>query len=84
MKNADMPAMPLFNEHGIPQHVSRLALDNKPNSSGLTKREHFAGLAMQGWLDRCANVPHTVRLKPEDIATFAVQMADALLKELDK
>ena len=53
-------------------------------ASSLTKREHFAGLAMQGWLARCANVPHSVTLKPCDMAAVAVTMADALLAELDK
>lgn len=46
--------------------------DNK----GLTKREYFAGLAMQGIVDRYLNY--------EDIAHDAVKMADALLAELNK
>ena len=51
---------------------------------GLTKREHFAAIAMQGWLARCSTVPHTYKLDPSDIAEVAVSMADALLKELNK
>jgi hypothetical protein len=43
---------------------------------GLTKREYFAGLAMQGWI---ANTLH-----PKTIAMRAVQCADALLAELEK
>lgn len=44
--------------------------------TGLTKREYFAGLAMQGMA--------MSDLKYEDIAHDAVKMADALFKELDK
>jgi hypothetical protein len=42
---------------------------------GLTKREYFAGLAMQGL---CAN-----GTDPEDLAKISVEYADALLKELE-
>ena len=43
---------------------------------GLTKREYFAGLAMQGMA--------ASDLTYEDIAHDSVKMADALLAELDK
>jgi hypothetical protein len=43
---------------------------------GLTKREYFAGLAMQGMA--------MSDLKFEDMAHDAVKMADALLAELRK
>ena len=86
MKNEDTPAMPsevtykkhlivknertgYTQDHGI-QEVT------KP-FSGLTKREHFAGLAMQGLcFDPTMNVVSTVNL--------AVVLADALLEELEK
>lgn len=52
-------------------------LDNQfEDNKGLTKREYFAGLAMQGMASS--------DLTYEDIAHDAVKMADALLKELDK
>ena len=41
---------------------------------GLTKREYFAGLAMQGY---------TGQLDIESIAKWSVEMADALLKALE-
>jgi hypothetical protein len=44
---------------------------------GLTKREHFAGLAMQGLMQ-------TPLETPEDIAQLAVEHADALILELNK
>ncbi len=47
---------------------------------GLTKREYFAGLAMQGMLSD----PNASNFKPPFIAELAVDFSDALLKELDK
>ena len=52
-------------------------LDNQfEDNKGLTKREYFAGLAMQGLVDDYINYAI--------IAEYAVKFADALLKELDK
>lgn len=50
--------------------------DNK----GLTKREYFAGLAMQGMLGD----PNSSNFKPKFIAGLAVDFSDALLAELSK
>lgn len=47
--------------------------------SGLTKREYFAVLAMQGLLADPANDG-----SPESLALYAVKYADALLAELEK
>jgi hypothetical protein len=84
MDNKDMPAMP----SGKIDIDAPLGGDPFGNytvkSLGLTKREHFAGLAMQGWLARCANAPSSVKLEPDVMAAVAVSMADALLAELDK
>ncbi len=44
---------------------------------GLTKREHFAGLALQGLLSS------EVHASPEVFAKYAVKAADALLAALD-
>jgi len=55
--------------------------------NSLTKREYFAGLAMQGFL---ANSFDNGNAKPlslagyEDIAALSVGQADALLNELSK
>jgi hypothetical protein len=52
-------------------------VDNQfEDNKGLTKREYFAGLAMQGMA--------MSDLKFEDMAHDAVKMADALLAELRK
>lgn len=47
---------------------------------GLTKREYFAGLAMQGLSAGDIENMYTC----DDIAGIAVTQADALLKELEK
>jgi hypothetical protein len=48
---------------------------------GLTKREYFAGLAMQGWI---ACQSETFRGEADSVARRAVEYADALLAELEK
>lgn len=51
------------------------------SSPGLTKREYFAAMAMQGL---CANSIPGGHHHPEARAKEAVQNADALLAELEK
>lgn len=48
---------------------------------GLTKREHFAGLAMQGMI---ANPLAVEKLGVKDLVLEAVTLADALLAALEK
>ena len=55
----------------------------------LSKREHFAGVAMQGLLSdfECAKLYARIMTgeeKPKQIAEVAVKYADALIKELEK
>ena len=63
-------------------HYPELGMPYTSGSKGITKREYFAGLAMQGILDN----PNT---KPTNenaiiIAKFATFYADMLLEELSK
>jgi hypothetical protein len=51
-----------------------------PDHQGLTIREHFAGLAMQGIRSNPNNSNNT----PEFIAEQSVKIADALIIELQK
>lgn len=46
---------------------------------GLTKREHFAGLAMQGLLSG-----PDMNVEPQIVAKVSVRFADALIAELAK
>jgi hypothetical protein len=84
MNNSDMPAMPPASDFCQLWVDDRDPKKGTVEALGLTKREHFAGLAMQGWLARCANTPHSHKLEPEGMARVAVEMADALLAELNK
>ena len=47
---------------------------------GLTKREYFAAIALQGF---AAN-PHSGIHSDRELATFAVSLADELIKALNK
>ena len=85
MRNSDMPAMAL-SEYQLTEAVS---IDGCPpemksiqyvKAHGLTKREHFAGLAMQGLIAN--NQGWTII--PGSIANYATGYADALLKALEK
>lgn len=49
---------------------------------GLTKREYFAGLAMQGMLANSAMVPNIATI--EYLAKMSVKASDELLKQLEK
>jgi hypothetical protein len=60
--------------------------DGAPQT-GLTKREYFAGLAMQGMLANLNGAMMkggTKTLHPDHIAEMSVIHADAVLRELDK
>lgn len=48
-------------------------------NTGLTKREHFAGLAMQGLLSNSRTIG-----SPKTLAELAYKNADALLAELEQ
>lgn len=68
MTDSAEPAFPLVFSEFAPTHV------------GLTKREYFAGLAMQGILSS----PEGWENSPESMARCAVAGADALLAELGR
>ena len=69
MKNADKPINP------IPEHFDKYQNEN----IGLTKREYFAGLAMQGILANSS----LNNLKEETVAEISVLCADKLLEQLE-
>jgi hypothetical protein len=79
MKNADMPAMPITDNEGSVVGASyAFVWGDKLACIGLTKREHFAGLALQGIL--CGDPSERF----DTAAEYAVKHADALLAELNK
>lgn len=81
MKNADMPAMPtLTYDHGAAMQGLAVSVTD---AQGLTKREMMAMAAMQGIL-AAGDVNEFVVGDDTSFAAFAVQMADALLAELER
>lgn len=67
MKNADKSAF---------SRVGRIV------AHGLTKREYFAALAMQGIV---SNQPFLINLnaEPKDVARACIEIADEVLKQLE-
>jgi len=77
MKNADTPANPTVvtvDENGF------IISSHEVDSSGLTKREAFAMAALPATISK---INITSDGYTEIIAELSVQMADALLKELE-
>ena len=81
MKNADLPANPCGEKwrQQIQHGGDYVECSRAPLFGGLTKREYFAGLAMQGL---CAHSGDYHR--DTDLAQDAVMYADALLAELER
>lgn len=71
MKNGDKPINPLLDLN-----------KDKSGLWGLTKREYFAGLAMQGLLSNPD--PDIVNFNEKEIAEIAIECTDELLKQLEK
>lgn len=71
MNNADMPAMPLTENQ-----IDRSERGN--GYEGLTKREYFAGLAMQAVIAGRPNIDY------DEASDHAVNHADQLLIELER
>ena len=70
--NSKEPAFPLVETEAVRESVSL----------GLTKREYFAGLAMQGLISK-TGFTTTYENKQKNLAQEAVKFADSLLSELE-
>ena len=81
MENSKQPISPI-KELQEPSNVTRSGYIHN-DYLGLTKREHFAGLAMQGVLSHKHQQTPTPN-QAGDIAMYAIQIADELLKQLDE
>lgn len=80
IKNGDLPAMPLM----LTSEMVALIKSNPVQAgvaSGISKREQFAAMAMQGILSAGVN---RVTLNYDQLASQAVFCADFLLKELER
>jgi len=80
MKNGNNPASPIFD------HMGDVFMSVNGDHYGLTKREHFAGLAMQAMLSSKFVLEFNDDNASHDnyLCLRAVRYADALLEELEK
>ena len=76
MSNANEAAFPL-------PTVELSSREREWGVPGLTKREYFAGLAMQGLVAAPVNISRRFII-PDEAAERALEYADALLAELAK
>jgi len=83
MKNADKPINPTTSQKINETEFFEYELpDRQRQYSGLTKREYFAGLALQGF---CSNQEFMSNLgKIELISRFCIEIAEELLKQLEE
>ena len=91
MKNADKPINPVFNSNGFITHESHI---KDSLLIGLTKREHYAGLAMQGLLanpqywKRVYKTLSSLKADKDSIecvfAHFSIKLADEILQQLEE
>lgn len=83
MKNSERPINPLmeldYQESSIQQRIVF-----QGQEYGLTKREHFASLAMQSLISLSDNVELDYLKIVKTVSKASVIFADALLKELEK
>lgn len=78
IKNGDLPVTPITANK---LHESTCSNGYWERASmGLTKREYFAAMAMQGLLAKHGDDDY----QAEQIADYAVAHADALLKKLER
>ena len=77
MKNLEQPIAPCI----LPPFMNGGKDDPMP-FKGLTKREYFAAMAMQGLCQGYFDKQNDIR--PAEIAEASVFIADALLNELEK
>lgn len=94
MKNADMPAMPSGaivrsrTNRNDPGSDFFVVSETSATNIGMTKREHFAAMAMQGLLANpvSGNEKQYMNTRDwiEDMPAISLQLADALLAELER
>ncbi len=89
MSNANEPAYPAIKTDAAYDGDGRgVPYSNVYSVGGLTKREYFAAMAMQGLLacdgERCFSAALTLKDSREERAKSAIAYADALLAELER
>ena len=85
MNNADKPIYPTTSQKINETEFFEYNLPNKEKQySGLTKREHFAGLAMQGLLSSFIHNAENGFYGKDVVVSTAIEYADELLKQLEE
>ena len=83
MENANRPINPQIGSNTNNQHqLSEVYTDE--NNPGLTKREHFSSLFLQGMLSGRKDTISGVESSVEYYCKVSIKLADELLKQLDK
>lgn len=80
MENKNQPANPATIHKVKGEEVETVSFP------GLSKREYFAGLAMQGMITKIKNEVkiETISEIPNNVAQWSILFADELLKQLEK
>lgn len=81
MKNSEQPIYPIITEDTTSRYATVPDTMLQCKSIGLTKREYFAAMAMQGYL---ASYGPAEPVNSQHVAEKAVRCAGALLTELEK
>lgn len=68
----------------FPRPLSSLGKEASGDQSGMTLREWYAGLALQGLLSGYLASPEQYEVKWDQVGREAVCAADAMLKALEK
>lgn len=90
MTNADQPAFPAEGRESEGRFLGVQTTDTSGIFGGLTKRELFAAMAMQGIISRGERVPdkkfvdgRTVICNPDDLAKLSIECSTELLRQLE-
>ena len=85
MKNADKPIYPTTSQKINKTEFFEYNLPNKEKQySGLTKREYFAGLALQGLMSSFTENAANGFYGTKEVVSTAIEYADELLKQLEE
>lgn len=85
MNNANKPINPTTSQKINETEFFEYNLPNKEKQySGLTKREHFAGLAVQGLLSSFMHNAENGFYGKDVVVSTAIEYADELLKQLEE
>ena len=83
MKNADFPAMPIFNDNGFAGVARHVLANNEAMTTGLTKFEYAVIEAMKGLVSNPNIVTEIRSANPEEIGQYAYNLAIGTFSMLD-